>query len=276
MRLTAACLGLLWAAQAQAFSSPFQFDTGPSADSTGGSAGIYYTGSPRFQGQDCAGCHQGDDSLSIAVSSLPGDLLGEPYRPGQVYHVEIDLLTDRNGPHRCPEGASDACNLNLFAVEIATATGGKAGELCPLPFTAAGCPEALGTPTVRTRDGTTLIANGLRFDAQGQPSFRDGQTAYDFYWRAPPRDVGALAMWIAAVDGDGGAATPDSPADPYNDTTGVFRLQLCGPSGCPKPAGAGCQSAPTPGAPFGPALGLAGLLAALALTRRRTASRRIR
>jgi len=254
VRLILAALATLGGlAQALAYSAPSLFDTAPSGDSTGGAAGIYYTGAPRFQGQDCSGCHQGDDhAVTVRVSALPGDLLNEPYRPGAVYHVEVNLGRDRLGPRSCPpEFVGEACNLNLFALEIDTVAGHPTGTLCPLPFEGEACPEKLGTPTVLTRDKTAVLANGLRFGADGQPGYRDGQTAYDFYWRAPATDVGSLHMWIAAVDGDGGQSSPEKPSDTDNDATGVFRVLICGPSGCPAAddEAGGCAATPR-GAPL--------------------------
>ncbi|MEZ4470595.1 MAG: DUF4266 domain-containing protein [bacterium] len=232
------------------YSSPSLFDTGPSDDTTGGAGGIYYTGSPRFQGQDCSGCHRGERAVSVRVSSVPEDLLRQPYRPGAVYHIEVDLGRDLLGPRTCGDAhPGDACNLDLFALEIDTAAGRPAGRLCPLPFEGDACPEQLGTPTILTRDGTAVIANSLRFGADGQPAYRDGETARDFYWRAPDHDVGPLHVWIGAVDGDGGQSSPDKPSDYDGDATGVFRLLICGPSGCADEAAAtegGCTSTPGP------------------------------
>ncbi|MCB9546907.1 MAG: hypothetical protein H6706_13780 [Myxococcales bacterium] len=270
MRLIALNLLILlgsWG-QAAAYSSPALFDTGPSDDTTGGAGGIYYTGSPRFQGQDCSGCHQGPRDVSIRVTSVPEDLLRQPYRPGVVYHVEVDLLRDLRGPAACgDEHPGDACNLDLFALEIATADGVPAGRLCPLPFDGDDCPTELGTPTVLTRDGTALLANSLRFGPDGQPAYRDRETARDFYWRAPARDLGPLEVWIAAVDGDGGQSSPEKPSDLEGDATGVFRLLLCGPGGCPEasPPEEGCAAA----AGGSPAGWMLALLLGLGVWRRR-------
>jgi hypothetical protein len=240
---------IIWPTFAWGYTSPGLFDTAPSADSTGGSGGIYYTGSPRFQGQDCSGCHQGGEGeLAVRFNSLPAGLFDGDYRPGQVYHLEIDLLEDRVGSDDCAdEHPGEPCNLNLFAMEVIDGDGLPAGRLCPVQPQDGLCPSPLGAPTVLSVDGTTIFASGLAFDEQGNPRFRDGETAYALYWQAPSTDVGEVAFWVSAVDGDGARTRADLPSDVANDPTGVFRLSACGPSGCAGTTdedSGGCAAAP--------------------------------
>ncbi len=256
---------------ALAYSSPAQFDTAPSADSTGGSAGIHYTGSPRFQGQTCGGCHQGGEGqLEMRLSAQPPELLTNGYEPGRLYRLQVDLLQDRVRPAACGIHLGEPCNLNLFALEAVAANGAAAGSLCPVEVAAdEACPAGLGSPTVLSRDRTTILANGLAFDGDGQPFFRDGETKYDFYWRAPRGDAGAVSFWVSAVDGDGARADPEHATDLHGDLTGVFRVRVCGPSGCGGEDAAGCDATSSGGTPR--ALGLGLCLAALGgvLRRRR-------
>ncbi len=246
---------------ALAYSSPTQFDLAPSADSTGGAAGIYYSGSPRFQGQSCSGCHQGgEDAVDLRFTALPSALIGAPYVPRQVYHLQIDLLTNRVGPlvdgRGCGAHPGEVCDVSGFVVEAVGADGRAAGMLCPMPPVDGACPTALGTPTVAARDGTALFSNPLAFDDEGLPTYRDGQSRFDFYWQAPAADVGAVSFWIAAVDGDGATQDTTHATDTAGDRTGVFRLQTCAPTGCESAAEAGCAAAPGRGAGGGWALGL--------------------
>jgi hypothetical protein len=238
-------LAALLPSAAWAYSSAAQFDTGPSADSTGGAAGIYYTGSPRFQGQSCAGCHTGGEAqMQIELASSPPDLFDGGYTPGSTYLIKVDLVDNLRRATDCDAHAGEACDLNLFAIEALDPRGRPAGTLCPVAPTA-GCDGDVGSPTRRTRDGTTLLANGLTFSPDGVPLFRDGETRYDFYWQAPSTDLGPVAFWLAAVDGDGAAANPDLPTDVAGDATGVFKVTICGPGGCPEPKATGCNQTPT-------------------------------
>lgn len=272
--LTAALCGLLLAApfSASAYSSPAQFDLAPSADTIGGGGGVHYTGSERFQGQDCSGCHLGGEGqIDFALSSAPIDLFADGYVPGQIYRIQVDLLSDRVGPAICEtDGPLEPCNLNTFALEMLSDGDAAVGVLCPTQFVDGRCISALGAPTVRSGDGRVLFGSGLGFDENGLPAFRNGQTRYAFYWQAPRKDLGALSMWVAAVDGDGGANSPDNPTDLRGDLTGVIRAEICGPSGCPKTT-EDCSAAPgapgKTGAPLG--LGLWGLLALAGTLRRR-------
>lgn len=234
---------------AMAYSSPTQFDLAPSADSTGGAAGIYYSGSPRFQGQSCSGCHTGGEhAVDLRFTALPSALIGAPYVPRQVYHLQIDLLTNRVGPlvdgRGCGAHPGEVCDVSGFVVEAVGAEGRPAGMLCPMPPVDGVCPTALGTPTVASRDGTALFSNPLAFDEAGLPTYRDGLSRFDFYWSAPAADAGAVSFWIAAVDGDGAAQDATHATDLAGDRTGVVRLQTCAVTGCESAAEAGCAAAP--------------------------------
>ena len=114
--------------------------------------------------------------------------------------------------------------------------------MCPTAPADGVCLSPLGAPTVRSRDGRVLFASGLVLGADGSPSFRDGQTAYTLYWQAPDADLGALSMWVAAVDGDGGQAS-EGASDLHGDLTGVVRAEICGPEGCDA-ADSDCNTAP--------------------------------
>ena len=201
---------------------------GPTSDSTGGAGGIYYTGAPRFQGQGCDSCHiDGEDTLSARLTSLPHDIFEAPRTAGETYHIQVDLLADRVRPPTCdPEHAAEPCNLNLFALEVVGADGRSAGRLCPVPFDGDVCPKALGAPTVLSRDGTVIFASGLAFDPSGRPRFRDGETVYDFFWRAPRGNDEPVSFWLSAVDGDGAATDPERRSDLRGDLTGVFRIAI--------------------------------------------------
>lgn len=245
-RLSAALviLGLFAPAAAGAYSSAAQFDAAPSADTIGGAAGIYFTGSDRFQGQTCAGCHQGGEGqVHVALSAGPTDLFAAGYTPGQAYSLRVDLVENLRQATGCDAHEGEACDLNLFALEMVDAHGQPAGRLCPKD-PASGCVGDIGSPTVLARDGHTLFANGIAFGADGAPRFRDGETAYDLFWAAPATDVGPVSLWLSVVDGDGASARADLPSDVAGDATGTIHVTLCGPSGCPEAAADGCRQSP--------------------------------
>jgi len=59
----------------------------------GGAARIYYTGSPRWEGQDCGSCHVDSPGLvRFHMSSTPTDIFATGrYEPGQAYTVSIGI-----------------------------------------------------------------------------------------------------------------------------------------------------------------------------------------
>ena len=284
MRPLMVAVAVLLPASASGYSAPALFDVGPSLDSTGGSGGIYYTGSPRFQGQGCEGCHTGGEGqVDLGLKSIPAGLFDGEYEAGALYHIEVAFSADQVGATECPDdpARTEACNLNLFALEVLDLDHQPLGELCPTPFQDGDCPHTLGAPTTRSADGTTLFASGLKFGSDGMPGFREGRIAYDLYWQAPSwsaRDgdadadaqgLGTADFWISAVDGDGGRDTEGHPSDPSGDLTGTFRIPIRGPARVSSVAGCAVGAA-TPGGPtMGPLARMAfGLLLAARRGRR--------
>ncbi|MGZ3441878.1 MAG: MYXO-CTERM sorting domain-containing protein, partial [Polyangia bacterium] len=95
--------------------------------------------------------------------------------------------------------------------------------------------------------------------------------SWNFWWTAPKAGTGPLAIYVAAVDGNGGAGTIANDQDPYNDDTvsANFFLQEANVA-VRNSASAGCSvaAAPVPAASW---LLLVAPGLALALRRRRAA-----
>ncbi len=231
---------LLWPANALAYSDGTLFARDPSADPAGGGGGIYFTGSPRFHALDCAVCHVGGPSdLSLLLSALeggsPARLFDDGYRPGAIYEIEVAFAEDRLAPpSECLRSGEEPCNLDLFALEIVDAKGRPAGQLCSVePIETAGTNRCAGCPSLRAGgtivadDCSVVLADGFDDTAFG---WRNGVTAYSFFWRAPAEDLGALEAYVSAVDGAGPQHEGDEATSYTGDGTVTLAVGLASPS----------------------------------------------
>lgn len=187
-------LGIL-AASAPAFAFHEVASFSRTANS-GGGAGIYFTGSPRFKGYDCAICHtDAAQRISIEVDS---PLQAGVYTPGLIYPVTVRLV----GEHR---GLESAFNPNTFAADFTDAAG------VPVGLVASG-----GQQVLLESERSVAVAEG----------FGDGETEWSFSWWAPKEGI-PTTLHIAMLDGDGASDPIRRFIDPLNDDVATLTLKLC-------------------------------------------------
>ncbi len=216
----------------------------------GGGAGLYFTGSPRHKGYDCAICHADPAGrITAEVTSVPADLVAGSYAPGATY----DLVVRLTGEHR---GFGTRSNQNSFLVEVGDDRDLAAGDFVALD-----------------PDEMTLVDDGRVLGGRAGPD-----TAWRFGWRAPAAGSGAVTMYLGVVDGDGAGNAVDAQTDPNGDDVAMIRLRACeGASGCAdRPRRAADESVAAGCAAGGGSNGLASvgliLLAAVISLRRRIAA----
>ncbi len=246
----------------------FEIKALPHAATFGASGeGLYFTGAPRYASLDCSTCHEaGPQRVGLRLNANDQDLFANGYVPGKVYELQVEITNEGqglnwdknnfNGWCTDPPAPGDTytyyqCNNNGFALEIDATTGPLVPTMTYLPY----CPtQPNGTNCAMpnsTSDSTMIAPGGdAVFDAKiystdpNQPKtiVSNGATSWKFYWTAPPAGTGALTVYVAAVDGNGGAGTAANDQDPYNDDTvsANFFLQE---SGAPvnRSASAGCS-----------------------------------
>ena len=253
---------------AHAFADASQFfdqKATPHAATFGASSeGLYFTGARRFASLDCSTCHGGGPQhVGLRLNADDPALFASGYQPGKTYELQVELTNESEGlQYKTPTctdppapGDSFAyvqCNNNGFAVEIDSSGGPlggsnvycaqqpKAGGACPMPdFTA---DQALVAP-----DGDAVFDAKVYSADPSMPKLvtRNGADAWRFWWTAPKAGTGALTVYIAAVDGNGGAGTIANDQDPYGDDTVAanFFLQEAG-AAVTNSASAGCSVAP--------------------------------
>jgi len=178
---------------------------------TGGGAGAYFTGSPRFKGYDCSICHIGAPGrISIQLATDPPELAAGRYEPGVLYRIDVEMV----GGHR---GLESAFNPNTFALEVTDAAGAEVGSLLTAP-----------TGIMRLADdGRVALAEG----------FGNGETAWTLHWRSPDSPVPAT-LHLGAVDGDGASDPERRWIDAPNDDVAIVALSLC-------PNGSVCPDSPS-------------------------------
>lgn len=272
-----ALLGLALCAPSTAlgYSDTAAFARDPSADTTGGGGGIYFTGSPRQHGLDCAACHEGGPpGTALTLAALAGGdrarLFEDGYEPGQTYELEVAFYGEGLTPSGGCEGHEDEpCDVNLFALEILDGEGVATGAFCP-SVPAAGpahrcdrCGERRARGTIAEDDCAVIVADG--FDG-GASVWRNGITAYSFFWTAPAEDLGPLTLYVSAVDGAGRAAEGDEATSFEGDGVITLSVPLSSPSRRYEPPSSCTSTGLSEGAAT---LLLPGLLALALFTRRR-------
>ena len=205
---------MAWPLRADAYSDPNAFSRDPSAETSGGGGGLYFTGSPRSHGLDCSVCHidESPGQSGLRISALKGKdrwrLFEEPYEPDAIYEIEVAFEKDESSPFMdCVETRAEPCNINLFGLEILDESGRPSGILCPTAPEAesdktgcSACPNSRAGGTIVEADCTVVMA-----DAFDPTTFewRNNVTQYSFFWRAPAEDQGPLTLYVSAVDGHG-------------------------------------------------------------------------
>ncbi|HEY2749195.1 MAG TPA: hypothetical protein VGL86_31475 [Polyangia bacterium] len=288
--VAALALALAAPSSAHAFADASQFfanSANPHAATFGASGeGLYFTGAPRFASLDCSSCHaDGPQKVGLQLNADDDSLFSAGYQPGKTYELQIELTNESEGltykTPTCtdPPAPGDTftyvqCNNNGFGLEIDDDTGAPlAGSnvFCPQEPTAGMCP-----PADFTKDQALVAPDGdAVFDAKvysADPNMpklvtRNGADTWHFFWTAPKAGTGPLTVYVAAVDGNGGAGTVANDQDPYDDDTVAanFFLQEFGAPVHDR-ATAGGSLAPAAAAPS--ALWLVWPLALLALRMR--------
>ena len=249
---------------ALAYSDGTVFSKDPSAETSGGGGGLYFTGSPRQHGLDCAVCHVGGPTditleLSALLDGTPARLFEDGYTPGALYEIQVAFTEDRLAPAGGCEGHDDEpCDVNAFAFELLDAAAHPVGTLCATAPVSTGCdgcvsPRAHGTLTA---DECSVILtdsfDGVSF------SWRNGVTAYSFFWRAPDEDAGPVTAYVSGVDGRGQESEDGEVTSYAND--GVVRASVV--LGAPDASPSSCRAT---GGPM--QIGLLLLLGMLSWTR---------
>ena len=264
-RLAAVALVVAAPALAHAFAEPPQFfrviphsaTYGPSGE------GIYFTGAPRFASQTCASCHTGGPGVvGLRLNADDPSLFSDGYKPGATYRLQVELVDEvagtKLGGATCtdPPAQGDTysfvpCNNNGFALEI-DAGGvplGGPGTFCAAAPAGGKCPDpdASSDESFVAPDGDAVFANRPRSSDPNTPKLilRNDPRAWDLWWTAPKAGTGPLTIYVAAVDGNGGAGTAANDQDPYGDDTvqaSFFVQELNAPVG--NRATAACSVAP--------------------------------
>ncbi len=205
-----------------------------SATVSASSEGIYFTGAPRFAGQNCAACHvDGPGKIGIKVGADVTSLFSNGYVPGQTYVLEVELLGETQGlshtgsctapPTPLDHYAYVQCNNNNYALEIDTPRGPLAGGFCASAPSKNVCPapnpfadESLVAPA-----GDAAFGNRAFSATPGQSYIlvRNDPRIWHLWWTAPAAGTGPLTLRVAMVDGNGGSGAADNDQDPDDDDT---------------------------------------------------------
>ena len=274
------------AAPAAAFEDATQFFNGgePHAATYGASAeGVYFTGAPRYTSLNCSTCHtDGPGLIRLKLGADHPELFTDGYVPNQTYLFEIELFAESKGLMYDSAGCTEPptkndhysyvqCNSNSFALEVDLAGGpplagpnvfcaqAPVNGVCPQP-------DSSVDETIVAPDGDAVFAERQHPAVNPGQVLRNDPTDWHLWWTAPPAGSGALTVYVAAVDGNGGSGTVDNDQDPYNDDTvqASFTLKEQGTASAPATT-AGC-AVPGPGASLDALFAVA---AALLLSRRR-------
>ena len=131
-------------------------------------------------------------------------------------------------------------------------------------------PDYTRDETIVAPDGDTVFGEKVYADPTNPKVVtHNDMVSWRFYWTAPKAGTGPLTVYVAAVDGNGGAGTAVNDQDPYDDDT-VSANFFLREAGVPvhNDASAACSVAPS--ADVSPALLV--LVALALLVRRRRAS----
>ncbi|HIA00563.1 MAG TPA: hypothetical protein EYN66_01395 [Myxococcales bacterium] len=237
------------------FSDPAVFDI--SADD-GGGGGYTFTGSARSHGMSCTVCHQGvQASSSVDFESTLPTLFTEGYVPGQIYELNVTLNNEQHGLDRNGMCANDnPCNRNSFVLEMLGKDGKPVGRLCPKDgFSEDGnCSSDTANEISLIDGGNALVGDSLKAPKLCTPDLVDeecidivalrgqgrsekevnaiilaqvnGQTHWQFLWRAPLGDAGVVNFYLGLVDGDGGSSVDPAFGDYAGDSVTTIRGSL--------------------------------------------------
>jgi hypothetical protein len=265
----AVALALAFSTEARAFNDATQFFVGatPHAATFGASGeGVYFTGAPRFSSLTCASCHtDGPGQVKLKLGADPPDLFTRGYDPGRTYVLEVELIGETKGlayigdtctepPLRGQNFTYHQCNNNGFGLEVDTADGtplALPGTLCAeAPLANGMCPPAnQADEVVIAPDGDAAFHGRAHDPSARQVVSRNDPRTWHLWWTAPAQGSGPLTIYVAGVDGNGGAGMPENDQDPYGDDTiqASFPIAEAG-APPPLPTQSGCDILPHPSA----------------------------
>lgn len=291
--VVAAALALPQAAHAFADATQFFNQTPAAHAATFGASGegLYFTGAPRYASLDCSTCHQGGpQQVGLRLNADDMTLFTSGYVPGHTYALQVELTNEGQGlkydnpQKKCtdPPAPDDTytyvqCNNNGYGLEIDSAEGPLVGPsvYCAQNPGTMGCPKPDYTAdqSVVAPDGDAVFGSKIySSDPNNAKEIENnGATSWRFWWTAPKAGTGALTVYVAAVDGNGGAGNAANDQDPYGDDTvsANFFLQEANVA-VDNAAHAGCSVAATrAAAPAAAWWALVALLVGRGLVRRR-------
>jgi hypothetical protein len=237
----------------------------PHAATLGASGeGVYFTGAPRFASRNCADCHVGGPQrVGLRLNADDQSLFTGGYQPGRTYQLQVALTDEAAGTKYHTPTCTDPplvgdtftyvqCNNNSFALEIDAAGAPLAGPavFCAQSPVGGVCPMADVTrdEAVVAPDGDAVFGNRMFSSDPDAPKTvqRNGAASWRFFWTAPKAGTGPLTVYVAAVDGNGGAGTAANDQDPYDDDTVAANFYFQEANAAARSgAAAGCSVIPT-------------------------------
>jgi len=153
--------------------------------SEGGTAGEYFTGSPRYKLYDCRICHVGAPrEIRVRLWTEPADIFRSGYEPGQTYRVHLELAEELRKPER------KFFSTNNFCIEVLDGSGQNAGTPdLGFPWNPL---SQLFDPVVLSPDGTTVLSGIFNQDL-----------LFSWLWTAPEAGTGEVIFYGGFVDGNG-------------------------------------------------------------------------
>lgn len=195
----AVAIFIAWPSVAEAFHVGSLFDKAPGA---GGGGGIFYTGAPLERGWNCSLCHMdAPGKIRVRLAVEPSDLFQSfRYVPGQTYTFTATLDGETKGK------SSPLANFNTIAVSITDSKGVSAGSI-----------GGFAAEDFYSGGPTTITSAGQKV----------GVTSWQFQYTAPEASAGAVAIYLAAVDGNGANSPPTKTlTDPSGDDVFVATVKL--------------------------------------------------
>ena len=154
--------------------------------SDGGTAGQYFTGSPRYKLYDCRVCHvHASRQIHVHLWTEPVDIFVWGYKAGETYTVHLELEKELRKPPK------KFFSTNNFCVEVLDRSGRNAGTFdLGYPWNDL---TQLIDPTVLSPDGTTVLSGFFNMNLH-----------WSWFWRAPEEaGRGSLVFYGGFVDGNG-------------------------------------------------------------------------
>jgi len=210
-----------------------------------GGGGVVFDGAPRFAGHTCAVCHvDAPGRVGLRLEADDPAIFTDGYQPGKTYKLRVILQGQWAGVEYLAnkDNCGDPyvtpylpCDNNGFAMEIDDVIGRPLGTFitqingsCRNRMNGDPAPDAYVL-----KDGSAVAMSGAYA----------GQVTWDLCWKAPQAGYGALTVYLAGVDGNGGDGTANFPKDPYGDDVASGSVPLLEAGAPPPPSQTGGCSA---------------------------------